>query len=310
MNPTRISLLTLTTLLLVILAMIPAGQLRMELAIHRTLDAGHFIAFGVFALLLQHLLSYKGNRRATVISLIVSSLLIVVIELIQPYVGRTATLGDVFTGLFGMVVFLLGRVVWLKAKSHYAKYLYALITLLIFLITAQPAIQEWRIVWWRATHFPVLGEFEEAIEKRVWRTNGIVDKQRTKASLSREHVRYGKSSLKVETVSGTYSGVSNTHGGSDWSGYKQLNITIYNPGDPYTLYMRIDDDTLSPTYKQRFNSAIKLANGWNPVKIPISKIANGPRMGKMNMESIRKIIFFTQPKEMARVFYLDRMWLD
>ncbi|MFC1748467.1 VanZ family protein [Pseudomonadota bacterium] len=306
----KIPLISAATLLLITLALIPRTYMGMDEAIHKTMDAGHFAAFGLFALLLQHLLSHHGEKRAAVISLAISTLLIVGIELIQPYVGRTAALSDVANGLFGVAAFLMGRHIWLTASKNYIKHLYAFVTATLFIVIAKPAITEWHIAWWRMHHFPVLGEFEDAIEHEVWRAQGTENGLKTQVSLSPEYVRYGKTALKIEAVTGDFSGVNYRAGGKDWSSYSSLNIALYNPDEPFSLFSRIDDDTPTPTYQQRFNSTFKLTNGWNLINIPLTKIANAPKKGTMNMQAIHKVVLFTHPKDSNRIFYLDRVWLE
>ena len=253
----------LATLVLLALATVPNKYIGIEQAMHKTMDAGHFLAFGLFALLIQYLFKQGGENRATMLSAVSSGILIVAIEIIQPVFGRTAAFTDIATGLFGAAAFLLGRQIWLRSRTRLPKIIYSLFISAIFILITIPALNEWHIVWWRTQHFPLLAQFEAPIEQRVWRAQGRTDGVKTKTRLSTEHVRYGEYALKVETVAGDYSGVNFRANGQDWSPYTNLNIALYNPGEAFSLSMRIDDETPSPGFHQRYHGSFKISGGWN-----------------------------------------------
>ncbi len=304
------TLLSVATLLLIALAFTPFEYSGIAEATRKTMDAGHFIAFGLFALLLHPLFSSHGNKVATIITFTICALLIVSIEFIQPYVGRTASLTDVINGFLGMAVFLSGRYLWCSTKRPHIKYIHALLGTLIFTAVASPALSEWHAVWWRMKHFPILGDFEENIELQVWRAHGKTGGQQTRNSLSKEYVTSGEAALKIETIPGDWSGVRYAAGDKNWSTFRSLNMDIYNPGEPFTLTLRIDDNRTSPDHHERFNARIKIASGWNHEKISLASVADGPETGKLNMQAIHQLILFSGRKEPVRLFYLDHLRLE
>jgi len=274
------------------------------------MDAGHFIAFGFLALLLQYLFASYGNLKSTALSFVVCAVLIITIEVIQPYVGRMASLGDVVNGFLGLIIFLSGRYIWLSSKRSYIKYLHALLGTLVFAAVVSAALSEWHAVWWRMQNFPMLGDFEENVELKLWRAQGEAAGIQTPVSLSSDYVVFGISALKIETAQGVWSGVRYAAGDKDWSAYNALIMDIYNPGTSFSIYLRIDDDRGSPDYPERFNRAIPLSNGWNNIEIALADVADGPQDSMLNMHAIHKLILFTSKEEIDRTFYLDHVHLQ
>lgn len=293
-----------------LLAFVPLGKSVNPVAVMTTMDAGHAFAFCLLSWLLYRVVAHHGRFRAVMISALASVVLMVGIEFLQPYFGRTSSLADIKIDLLGSAIALSGIVAWHCLNSRLLRGAHLLLAIFVFGWVAYPAWNEWRSIWLREQQFPVLGGFENSLEKRLWKSSGITNGMRTKISFSDKHAVSGRYSLKIETLNGTWSGVSFSAGEQDWRGYHQLVMSIYNPDDTFMLNVRIDDEEKhSPQYHERYNGRFQVSQGNNTLLIPLEKIANYSKNGVLNMARIRKMVLFLGVKETSRLFYLDGVQL-
>lgn len=296
--------------LIALLAFLQISGRSSPVAIMRTMDAGHAFAFCLISWLLYLAVEPYGKRRALLISGSLSMLLVVLTEVLQSFVGRTASFEDIGISLLGVLVALSGVVVWHAMDSRVLRGGHVLLTILIALWVSQPAWDEWRAVWLRDQQFPVLGNFEDPLERRLWKASGVAHGHATQLSRAEVGMADGRYSLQIETVHDTWSGALYNADRQDWRGYSQLVIELYNPSTPFALNIRIDDTAkASPGYSERYNGLYQVAAGSNKLSIPLARIERGPRSRKLDLGSIRKMVLFTTKQEPSRVFYLDNVRL-
>jgi len=304
----KVYLIVLLVLLVLfsLLAFLPFGSSANPVAVMRTMDAGHAFAFILLSAVLYLAVEPYGKWRAVITSSVLSVLLMVVVELVQPYVGRTASFADIQEGLLGVVLALSGMIVWRCQSRRLLKIAHLLLLLLSLAWVVNPALSEWRALWLREQQFPVLGSFDADLEKRLWMAHG----KGTVVSFSDRHVITGESSLKIKTSGDTWSGIRYAAGDQDWRGYESLSLDIYNTGLPFLLSIRIDDGVShSPDYGDRFDGRFLIATGANTLLIPLDVIAAGPKSRLLALDKIRKVILFLSKEETQRVFYLDNVHL-
>lgn len=302
--------LILLLLLFLLLAFFPFARSPNPAAIQKTMDAGHVFAFFMLSSLFYMMFEPRGVKRAVLVSALLSISVMAAIELLQPYVGRTASWVDLEVGLLGGFIALSGMVIWRCMNSRMLRLFHLLLAMTTIVWLTKPALDEWRALWLREQSFPMIGDFEHALAKRLWKASGVANGVYTKASLSDEFVASGNGSLKIETVSGTWSGVSYSAGDQDWRGYEFLTLMLHNPGPPFVLHLRIDDGSIvSPTYKQRYNGHFLMQAGSNSVVIALARIESSPAERALDLSRIRTMVFFTNKKERSRVFYLDDVQL-
>ncbi len=288
--------------LFALLAFVPFGSSANPVAVMKTMDAGHAFAFILLSGLFYLTVEPYGEWRAIVFSMVISVLLMVAVELVQPYVGRTASFADVQMGLLGVFLALSGLIVWRRQSRQLFKVVHLLLLVLTLVWVVQPALNEWRAVWLRDQQFPVLGGFESDLEKRLWKAHGIG----TATSFSDKHVVVGSNSLKTKTTDSTWSGVRYSAGDQDWRGYQFLNIGLYNAGEPFKLNIRIDDGVSnSPDFGDRYDGQYRVNVGANTLLIPLADVASGPKSRLLDLGKVRKMILFLSRKETRREFYLD-----
>mgnify|MGYP001344817107 CR=1 FL=1 len=154
---------------------------------------------------------------------------------------------------------------------------------------------------WRAEKLPTIADFEEASGVQLWQPPG-----RATMRVSSKHSRRGARSLMVETTPGTWSGVGVHCGRTSWSGYHALVTELFSAAaEPFTLGVRIDDARSNPGYEERFNGSVVIYPGWNTISIPTAEIAAGPKNGRLDMETIRRMVLFVGPEEPSRLFFVD-----
>lgn len=99
-------------------------------------------------------------------------------------------------------------------------------------------------------------------------------------------------------------------GRTDWSPYRAFVVEVFNPGEPFALNVRIDDDGDCSTYGRRFNRRLTLERGWNRVELPTAAIERGPRERLLDLRRISWVYLFTGKHDAPRTFHLDRARLE
>ena len=279
-----------------------------DLPMQRTLDGGHILAFALFAYLV-----YSQLRRRVAAPLVLTALicfpLVGAVELLQPFTGRSSTWLDFWNSSAGIAL-TLGAIYLYRTARYKLLWAHGLLSLLLVGVAFHPAFQAWHGEWWRAEAFPLLGDFEEQVELQIWRPRGEGPSGVTRVELRPEHASTGRQSLRVDTVSGDWSGVYYVGGLNSWRGYRRLRFDIFNPGDPFQLECRIDDDRPQPAYTERFTRYFSVAPGWNHFTIPLEQVENAPTVGKLNLGAIEKMLLVTEREDPPRTFYLDNVGLE
>ncbi len=155
------------------------------------------------------------------------------------------------------------------------------------------------------TRSPFFYDFEnEAIlDTLYWRCKTIY-------TLSDENVTSGQKCLKMELYPSPYPGIVLNNFDPDWSEYDVLRFDVYNQENiPLRLTIRIDD-TMDPSYSNRYNNTITLNPGANHISIPLNSLVTSGTNRKLNLLSIERVsLFLVQPKE-KRTLYLDNLHLE
>ncbi len=279
-------------------------------------DALHFGAFFIFTAGLRHYLISRGseNFAATLSSAGFMSLATVLIEMIQPFVGRSASIQDVGYGICG--VFFAVSTLWVFSQKR-TPIIFIIgggVALFMQIALLMPSASAYRSLKISDKQFPLLADFEHPLELKLFegatynaapfaRVGGIATS--------------GLHSLWVQTSAG----VNNLRFDArykDWTSRNTFGFEVYNPNTQrFRLHLRIDDDEDCSDHEDRYNSSFLVDQGWNRVRIPLSDIAAGPENRSLNISAIRQILFFTKPKgtpedEEKEIisFYLDHIRLE
>jgi len=270
-------------------------------------NLGHFLYFGLFALLFDNYLRAKGYSGFARVCLNIGVLLLfgITIELIQLGIaGRMFSWLDMLRDVSGGSVVLCWRMSY-SATRWKIRFLVVLgtgLVLLNLLPIGMVAFDEYSAY----KSFPLLSGFESCFELERWAGD---------ARLSRDDfvAIQGKYSAKIALTTKHYSGVSLHYFPGDWSGWNRVVFSVYNPGLPLELHFRVHDNLHTGNnqkYANRFNGSMLLQNGWNEVSVPLVDILNGPRGRQMNLTKIRGFGIFVIRQSENRTIYLDNVYLE
>jgi hypothetical protein len=226
-----------------------------------------------------------------------------IIELVQPYFGRTASWRDLGIDLLGA---LLGILFLAPARGslrrrHLACGQIAVVAVAVMAVYG-PVVTLWDMRD-ASRHFPVLGDFEIRLERGRW-SSGEIDKGLA---------RHGERSLRVSLGTQKYAGTTLKRSFGDWRGYSTFAFSIYNP-DPHPLPITVsirDEEHFrrGGAYHDRFNRVFTIEQGWNDVSIPIADIENVPSGRKQELNHLSEVVIFTVDPPAPRVMYLDYVHL-
>lgn len=267
---------------------------------------GHVVFFAGLAFWLAGLSAFPGRTfHARALAVLVAVFLAGgLIELVQLFIGRQASLNDMIVNMVGACAGLAlaasaqGVPMGLPARG--AQVL-ALGACLVFL--SGPALTLWDMRQ-AARQFPVLGDFETRLQAQRW-TSGTIDR-----TVSRQ----GRASLRVRLDHRkTYPGTTLTRSFGNWEGYAALELSLYNPGqDPLRMMLSIRDLEHSQTLKgmsDRFDRTFLIQPGWNDLRIPMEDIRTAPNGRTLDLNRLTSLVIFTMHLPQDRVIHLDQVRL-
>jgi len=276
-------------------------------------NAGHFPLFVTITVLVFQAIPSRwgGEVLRWVTTALIGIGLTLLIELIQPLVSRNLSFEDFLTGLLGIGAGLGGIAVWQRFGTR-ARLGYALLCAAVCLVLLLPAWREWKAIMWRAERLPLLADFEEDIELRLWEAQGGRANGPSSIALSAEQVSSGHRSLRVNAAEGNWAGTRYNAGEQNWSDYDELVFDIYNPGEPFRFSIRIDD--VLEQDKVWFVRKTTLPRGWSELRVPMEQIRIGtypqkePRR-EVDLGRIWRLMLSTGKNQPGRVFFVDHVRL-
>ncbi len=260
---------------------------------------GHLVFFAILAwvaLQLPMVRRYSYPVRAVVV-LVGAVLLGGMIELIQPYFGRSAAIKDVWQNLLGASI----TVALSAPRGAARRILVSVVAVVLFLEMHNPVTSLWDRGVARI-QFPVLSDFSTAFEDRRW-SSGTPD-----SSIA----RVGQRSLRVDLQPSRYAGTTMRRSFGDWNEHNTLEFSIYVPDGSLGITVSIRDHEhldRGGAYIDRFNRRFLLQPGWNDVSIPVADIRDAPQERQQDLSDIAELAIFTSNLEEERTFYLDRVRL-
>lgn len=240
------------------------------------------------------------------IAIIFTSVVGVTTELIQSNFSRDPDLGDLSRNFLGLAV----AIFWLTPQrqffTKFTRYTGQIVCLLALSFMLWELATIYNTELKRQQRLPVLLNFEKPEDREQVRAGD-------ETIISSDIFSEGQKSLKVHLNTGRYSGISIRNIPSDWSHYKQLSLSLYNPLESsVSLTLRIDDIIHSRNpkgYSDRFNRRITLPTGWTHWQIPLAKIASAPRKRSLDLTAISNIGLFSSRLAEPRFIYLDNVRL-
>ena len=275
-------------------------------------DLGHILFFALVSIGICDFLARRspgmkvGNVFLWVFA--VAFLLGLLVEILQMFSGNRSP--NIFDLLRDMLGALLGCSFFCPAcKSIAPPVLKGLqvTTLLLLLWAVWPLTRALIDEHLALSGFPVLSDFETPFEVNRWRDVHQLQRVKTRA-------RHGKWSMRVQLSVRKYSGTSLFYFPTDWSGFKWLNFSVYNPYDSaLVLHSRIHDQrhkTRNNIFADRFHTQFALDPGWNDLQISLDAVRNAPADREMDMHKVEGFGIFVVSQESPRVVYLDHIYLS
>jgi len=224
-------------------------------------------------------------------------------EVLQSFVGRTASLQDLLADVSGTAVGICWS--WRRGlSSRKGKRILELACLFFLCGGTWFPVSILVDVFNQRREIPILASFESPLEKYRWQF------QNSTFERSADFVSHGKWSMKLTMNPARYPSATLYFPFHNWSSYSHLAFDIYNPHETKELILKISDEQHTGDVRDRFHALLTLHHGWSHFKISLSRIAEAPEIRKMDLSRIDKVQFFMRQPTKPAVFYLDHLRLE
>lgn len=202
-------------------------------------------------------------------------------EVLQGTIGRSGSLDDLILDLAGVSLALIwpgDRDRWTRARR--TGFCLVLVGGLAFAFT--PAI---RLTWSQTKGRAQLssnGEVFPGATPELWKGQG---KARVKWERDQGVLR-----VRVEP-GGAYGGLNFLPGRQDWSAFSTLELTLQNPGIPFLLGVRIDDE-FSADDRVWFSGSVEVGAGDSVVQLGLPRLPAAGPTRTINLSRISRLVLF------------------
>ncbi len=273
-------------------------------------DALHVPIFAAASAGIYLLLLHKGFSKSasTLVAALLGGSTAAGIELIQPFFGRSESLIDLENGLLGSMIGV-SAVALMGAGSRMLRGIFYAASVCGCVAALLPAFGEWQVLQHQNRQLPLLGDFEDPRELRLW--SGVSERPPfERVRRSTKHVKRGSYSLKAELATKKSSGIELRLNDMSWEGFDEVVVEVFNPGAPTRLEMRVDDFKDCSDFRSRFNRSAELPSGWSTIRTRISDIRTGPTDRELHIERLYRLLLFVLAREEAASLYFDDIRLE
>ena len=260
-------------------------------------NLGHVVFFALLSYLLLadgRIFKNKSSIYKLSICLLITSILGILIEILQSDFGRDFDLNDFLMDIIGALIGFSLSPLSINILTRYAM----LVSLAAFLlIKSIPWFQMLADEMDVKRQFPILSDFESAIEATRWSGDA-------KISTTNEVAFSGKHSLRVDLGTSEYSGIILRNFPKNWSDYQALTFEIYNPDGTLEISVRLHDQAHTH-YRRKFT----LSSGWNPIKIEFKDLSTSPEVRKIALESVDTLGIYVNEQQTPRTIFIDSVEL-
>jgi VanZ family protein len=299
-------LLTLLTLLILCVATIESVR-KQDLVWGPLHDSSHSFVF-FFLSLIGYILFSESTKNVGLRLIIVAGASFaagIVIELVQPFIGRSASFSDIYYNFIGICSGALLFLAINAGKKQFAKKAALSITAAFLLASSLtvPAMGYYTYAK-RDGLLPVLLDFEESWQRRLWRAGGGAHASVVDAP---EGWDDGSKVVRIDYPKRTYPGFTIKHVSPDWTSYNSLHFSVFSKLEvTKELTLRVNDRAHIHQYHDRYNGRILVRPGLNHIKIDINLIKSAPRDRNMQMHDIAELaLFAVKPNETFSLYFDD-----
>jgi hypothetical protein len=259
------------------------------------LDFGHVPLFAVLVLLL-----WAGTPRPHYRAVLATLALSVVVEIIQPYFGRTRDVADVLRGALGTFC---GTSIALAWESRGSRIRVATYLILAVLFPAWPIVEVTPYlldtVEARQT-FPVLATFSTEHEVRRWESKQSI------------LCRTGDPALRVDFLTGPaeYPGAALNPVLADFRGYRWLCAEFEVVDAPLELAISVQTRSSNPHLTTHTDVERRYPPGNYTVRLDLAVMAAAGDPEPLDLSDVHEVIFFALRLQEPRTIVLSRVWLE
>ncbi len=269
-------------------------------------DMLHGPAFALFAAILVFVLPKRTTRQKLLVVVGVWFFLVgggVLAEIIQSFIGRSASWHDIAANTLGVTAGLL----WATTRGTQSRPLRGWATAVsILLLMAAAARAPFILTDCLMQRFdkPILASFESRLEMTRWKTHDC------RISRASDHATHGQSSLRMDLDEAVYPGIASRSLLHDWSDYEALafDITV-DEGPPLELVIKLQDALHDCDPSDRFEKIFRLGPGTHAIEIPLAAVAQAPRDRALDLTRVTGVQFFLINTDRPRVLHLDNLRL-
>jgi hypothetical protein len=268
-------------------------------------DLAHLPVGALYALLiLGWLRRARGvpSLAAAFLAFLLVGAVLALVEIVQPFTGRTRSFQDWVTGLLGAGGALLVAATWTRGVVFRTLGLALGGVLVVY--GALPAGRIVYDVWRQRRDAPMIASFEDDLELTRWYFRYATGSRAVK------HVTTGLYSLRVEVEPAQYPGATMSAPLADWRGHRALAFDLHvDEGPPLDFVVTVSDEAHDGDYFDRFNQEMQLGPGDYHIDIPLADVEAEPRGRSMDMGRIAGFQVFVVRPDRPRTFYLDAVRL-
>ena len=268
-------------------------------------DLFHYPLFAAITAVLLLVRRKKRVKVNVVLTLTIVIIINLIVEGLQPFVDRTASIYDILLGLAGSISVLCVYLAMSAYSSRMRWFLYMLSGISFscaFLPLGLIALD----AYWGKKSFPVIDSFEQPVNLGRWLPEGCL-MDRTK-----EHVTHGRYALKisVDKSGSSYPGIFYADGTMDWSDFRRFALDIFLEAEKSRyVWIRADDRSGAP-YEDRSQVVMELKPGPNTIWVDLSTFSKTPSGRMLDISHIETFGIFLEAIEPGEVVYLDRIALS
>lgn len=269
-------------------------------------DASHVLVGALMAVVLDRWMRHRAPARPRPAlpwqAFMATIVLLLVVEVVQPLVGRTASARDLGAGALGAATALLVCKAW-HSRGWRRVLLMVLAGAALVGALAHP-MRTWLDIRRQQKELPQLASFERGDELKRWAVRG------GHMAIDRQHATDGIHSLAVTLRPGAFPSVIMVWPPHDWRAYDALALDIKLGGtQPLELLLKVEDLTRGSRAEARSLTPIRLQPGPNAVRIPVDDIAAAPVAGRLDMARIAGFALVAPRLAVERRFWVDRVRL-
>ncbi len=270
-------------------------------------NLGHLFGFFIIWLFMlnRYPAFYPDSFKRVGLVILVMLAASIVIEVIQHFIGRSASIWDIGLNLAGTLI-ALSVVIYghktFQGRSYGIVIMFILISSVFTWPTAKIFIDEVYV----ARQFPVLSDFTTPFELSRWR------KKSAEITLVKEN------NLMVLDIvllpESKYASVALSSFGKSWGKYSNLVIELHNTmAFDIPLELRLHDNQHKDNgnqFSDRYNKSIILTPGHSRIIVPLIDLYHSPKNRKMDINNIESMMLFVVDLEQKKRFRIIRVYLQ